>query len=166
MKVSRGITLIELVITIAVLAVIVALAAPSMTGVIQNNRAAAGANELVTALHVARSEALKRTSDVEICPSIDQAGCGGNWNDGWIVRTRGGNQLIQVWSGPAGNAGFLDVGTLPSTIVFDASGRTNLENTVAFQLRMPNCTRDSNRDIRLVPTGRVSVQRQLCGEDQ
>jgi len=169
-QVSRGITLIELVVAIAILAVIVALAAPSMTGLIQNNRAAAGANELVTALNLTRSEALKRTRDVEICASDDQASCSGNWRDGWIVRTSGDNQLIQVWSSPTGDAQFLvDVGDtngLPAIIVFEPSGRTDLENTVAFQLRLPNCTRDSNRDIRLVPTGRVSVQRQLCGEEE
>lgn len=84
---SGGFSLVELMITIAVLAVIIAISAPSFTGVFNNNRLTARANELVASLQSARSEALRRNAPVIVCRSEDGAACAGaagNW-DQWIT---------------------------------------------------------------------------------
>src|SRR5690625_1849031 len=84
---SAGFSLVELMITIAVLAVIIAISAPSFTGVFNNNRLTARANELVASLQSARSEALRRNAPVVVCRSTDGATCegaAGNW-DQWIT---------------------------------------------------------------------------------
>lgn len=66
-----GVTLIELMVTIAVLAVIVTLAVPSFAGIINSNRLATAANELGTSLQLARMEAIRRNAPVSTCASTD-----------------------------------------------------------------------------------------------
>src|SRR5687768_5278862 len=63
----QGFTLIELMITIGVLAVLVMLAIPSFTTVINNNRLAANANELIASLQLARTEAVRRNTRITVC---------------------------------------------------------------------------------------------------
>lgn len=161
-KKQAGLSLIELVIAIAVLAIVVTAALPALQGFIQNHRATAQANGLVTAIQLARSEALKRNDTVTLCASDNGAACGGSWNNGWLVREDGGLELLQSWPALTGNAGFTNAGSLSAEIRFDSSGRTNLDAAETFQLEIDNCTREANRDIRLVPTGRVSVTRKPC----
>ncbi len=84
---KNGFTLIEMMITIALLAIFVALAGPSFREIIVNNRAQANANLLVTSLNLARSEALKTNAQVTLCKSTDGVACAtaGTWDGGWIV---------------------------------------------------------------------------------
>jgi type IV fimbrial biogenesis protein FimT len=85
---SRGFTLIELMVTLTVAAILFAVAAPSFTPFVQNNRSAALINELHASLSHARSEAIKRNSSVTICKSTNGTGCGGHtdhWHHGWIA---------------------------------------------------------------------------------
>lgn len=88
--VQRGFTIIELMVTIAVLAILAAIAAPSFTGLINDSRLSGAANELVGTLQFARAEALRRGRAVEVCRSSDGATCAGGaegtaW-EGWVVR--------------------------------------------------------------------------------
>ena len=87
MRGDRGFTLIELMITIAVLAVLLVAVAPAMTDMILNNRMSAFSSDLMADLAAARSEALKRSQRVVICKnSGTNASCGtGNWENGWLL---------------------------------------------------------------------------------
>jgi type IV fimbrial biogenesis protein FimT len=71
----RGFTLTELMVVIGVLAILLAIAAPSFTGVINSNRLATQANEVVASLQLARSEAIRRNARVIVCRSIDGTAC-------------------------------------------------------------------------------------------
>ena len=83
----HGFTLIELMVTIAVLAIISAIAYPSFTSLMNSNRLTAAANDLVGDLQTARSEAIRRNARVTVCASADNTTCsgaGGDWQS-WIV---------------------------------------------------------------------------------
>lgn len=82
-----GFSLIELMVTIAVLAILVAVALPSFTHTIRNNQFQALQDSLLSAFQFARSEAINRNSAVSICPSVNGQSCSGNanWNNGWII---------------------------------------------------------------------------------
>lgn len=85
MKQAHGFTLIELMVTIAVLAIMLTVAVPAMQNFTIRNRLAALNNDMMTSVNLARSEASKRGVTVSICKSSTMTSCGGNWSDGWIV---------------------------------------------------------------------------------
>lgn len=82
---QQGLTLIELMVTLAVLAIIVGIAVPSFNTMIQNNRSLALGEELASALNYARTEAVKRGARVSLCGSSDGSACDGGWTNNWIV---------------------------------------------------------------------------------
>lgn len=82
---SRGFTLVELMVTIAVLAVLVAIAFPSFEATLRSNRVATSNNALLGALSMARSEAVRNTRGGGVCASADGEGCNGTWSNGWIA---------------------------------------------------------------------------------
>ena len=81
----NGITIVELIIALAIAAILSAIAVPSFTNIIQDNRLAIQVNELQASLSFARSEAIKRNNYVTTCRSSDGKNCIGDWTDGWIV---------------------------------------------------------------------------------
>jgi type IV fimbrial biogenesis protein FimT len=81
-----GFTLIELMVTIALAAIILTQAVPSFNALVQNNRLISQKNEFISTLNLARSEALKRGTRVTVCASTDQTTCDtADWEQGWIV---------------------------------------------------------------------------------
>jgi type IV fimbrial biogenesis protein FimT len=87
---TSGFTLIELMITITVASVLLAIAVPSFNGMIVSNRVSTQANEFVAAINFARSEAIKRNTSMTMCRAAapDDTDCeaaAGNWTH-WIVR--------------------------------------------------------------------------------
>ena len=85
---APGFTLLELMVTVTILAVGAAIAVPSYSAMLKSNRTKSVASELLAALSQARSEAARRGQPVSICKSSDGCKCGGNstqWESGWIV---------------------------------------------------------------------------------
>jgi len=64
---SHGFTLVELMITIFVAAILIAIAVPSFQHIIASSKLASTANTLVSSLHAARMQAIKRNADVQFC---------------------------------------------------------------------------------------------------
>lgn len=118
---QRGFTILELMMTIAVIAVIAGFAAPSFLSTIRDNRIVTDNNELIATLAFARSEAIKRGQRVTVCPSADQASCagGGGWEQGWIA-----------FVDPTG-VGTVDAGE-PVLRVWDALDRTTIRAAGSF----------------------------------
>lgn len=83
----NGFTLIELMLVLAIFGIITALGVPSFRALMADNQATSAANELLYALQVARTEAVKRNVMVSMCPTSDQITCtgNGNWRVGWMI---------------------------------------------------------------------------------
>lgn len=101
---ARGFTLVELMVTVAVLGILAAVAVPAMTGLINSNRLAGTTGELTAGLQLARSEALRRGARVRICGTVDGVNCGANWSR-WIItgvdNTSGVTETIRDAASPA-----------------------------------------------------------------
>ena len=88
---NAGFTLIELMMTLLVAGVVLGFGIPAFTEFIANNRMAASVNDFTSAIHMARTEAVKRRANVTLCPSADwntdNPSCAnaGSFADGWIV---------------------------------------------------------------------------------
>lgn len=93
---ASGFTIIELMITIAVMAVLAMLAIPSFNSFIAGQQAKTGAHDLFLDLLYARSEAIKLNSSVYV------AATGGDWANGWVVTTVSGKTYAQCESDLSG----------------------------------------------------------------
>lgn len=84
---NRGFTLIELLIAISVMAILVTVAIPAYSNMLASHRLATQSNTFLSALHLARSEAIKRNGRVVVCKSSSGEDCdaSGGWQQGWIV---------------------------------------------------------------------------------
>lgn len=165
MKTQNGFTLVELMITLAIAAILVSVGIPSFRSVIQTNRAATQTNELVTALNLARSEAVKRSSNISVCASSDSATCSAssNWATGWILFADAGtagtfdggtDTLIRVWSGLNGST-TLTSGSGDPFVQYRSNGQSSDASTVSFTLTVADCTGDNVRNISVSPQGRI-----------
>jgi len=86
---QTGFTLYELLITVLIVGVILAMGIPNLRQFTQNSRMTSAANDLTSAFHLARSEASRAKATITICASDNSmdadANCGGTWDDGYIV---------------------------------------------------------------------------------
>lgn len=84
---QRGFTLVELVVTIALLAILTTLAIPSFSEVLRQWRRDSATRELLTSLQLARSEAIKTSRQMVVCPSTNGTACTASteWSTGWMV---------------------------------------------------------------------------------
>ncbi|MFK8079798.1 MAG: GspH/FimT family pseudopilin [Granulosicoccus sp.] len=86
---QSGFNLLELMLTLAIIAIVAVFAIPSMRGILSGSELSTTSNQLVFGLQSARSEAIKRITPVSLCPSADPEAalpaCGGTYTQGWIV---------------------------------------------------------------------------------
>ena len=83
-----GFTLIELMVVVALVAIVAALATPSWNSMIVNNRIRAAVNDWTLSFYFARSEAIRQNTPVTICASSNGRRCtASGYEEGWIVKT-------------------------------------------------------------------------------
>ena len=163
MKISRGFTLVELMVTLAVVAILLTVGVPSMTEFVKNNRLTATTNGFVSSLTLARSEAVKQGRNATLCVSSDQATCtGANWAQGWLV-----------WV-DLDSDGTLDAGetlrvaeALPQAVTFAGTQNsfqftaTGSVNNTDILTVCDDRAGETGRQLRILSTGGVSLNRQF-----
>lgn len=91
-KNNRGFTLVELMVTVAIAAILLAIAAPSFVSLSSSNAAESAATRLVDSLAYARSEAITRSANVTVCSKTQGANTCSNansWVNGWLIYIEG-----------------------------------------------------------------------------
>lgn len=166
-------TLIELMVALAVGVIILAIGVPSFMGMMSSNQVAGYSNDFVGAIRLARSEAVKRGSDVAICASnSDQTGCSGtDWNNGWIVFNDddsgndldAGEAIVRVWSiATDERANLAFAGGAPSLVRFLASGANSQDAQIQFTFKKSDCHGNQARQITISRMGRASLGHIAC----
>lgn len=168
----KGFTIIELLIAVLVAAILLALASPSFTTLTMNKRITTQANELVSSLALARSEALKRVERVTVCRSANGTSCAGSggWHQGWIVfndrdndaQVDGGEPIIKAVSALPNGTTLLGTTDVRGYISYVASGHSKLTSGAFQSGSLVLCDSrgpgEHTRVIAVNVTGRVRVE--------
>jgi len=161
---TAGFTIIELMVTLAVAAVLLSIATPNFRDLIQNNRLTTEINTLSASLNLAKSEAIKRGIPVTLCKSNDfdsSPSCvaAANWHDGWIVWADGdgdgaldANEVIRVVNGLTSGT-TLEFAIGKDDIVYSPTGFASGYNGT-FRL-CDDRGIDSAKGLVVSPSGRV-----------
>jgi type IV fimbrial biogenesis protein FimT len=167
----KGFTLVEMLVTVALVAILATVAVPSFAELIRSSRATTQANELIGALALARSEAITRAQPVAVCASRNGSSCTGaaTWSEGWIVFVdRGGSagsfdaasdEILRIYPALASAS---TLSSAAASLRYRADGTLDAAAAVPFSLRQPVCHAGTPRDIRVSPVGRPSVSKPAC----
>ncbi len=181
MRHARGFTLIELIMTMVVLAIAAAIAIPNFTTQIRNNQSRALGEEFATALNFARSEAIKRGQFVSICASDNaQTGCASDWTNGWLVFVDGAalasatapvisaptTDILRVWE-PADEQAVITVtnnGTNRDFVRFTNLGTLArlTDEPIVANTRITDCSGNAAHLINVSLSGSVHSRRIAC----
>lgn len=162
MQRSHGFTLIELMITVSILAIIIGLAVPAMTDFATRQRVSGQAGDLMLTLAYARSEAIKRGANITVIPKVNQTT---GWSNGWCVRS-------DTASTCADNANLLkDFGSsstvtitsswLASTpqLTFRRDGTVNAQHKFKVSSDRLDATRTDARCVEITFMGRAAINK-------
>lgn len=147
-RAPRGFTLIELMVTVAILALMLGLGVPSFRDFIAGQKVKSASQNLMTALVLARSEAIKRNADVTVAPKTADT-----WVSGWTVKAAPSALTVLETEALTG----VTVTLAPSTVVYKANGRPTA--TSRFQV---GGTTSTTKCVKVDLTGIPSSQTGAC----
>jgi type IV fimbrial biogenesis protein FimT len=178
---NSGFTLVELIVTLAIMSIILGFAAPSFRNLILNSRIRSDTSEIVGALYLARSEAVKQKIPIGICAKkagVEECTGTTQWTNGWLIwensedPTNSGynpatERLLRVYS--AYNSGVVVTTSNNNNNALDSlrylpNGTSSDTNNPVFIVCDNTTVRngETGRTIRISATGRVQVQNRQC----
>ena len=147
---ARGFTLVEAVVSVAVVSILLTAAGPSLSNVITAQQVKNAGFDLSSTLIVARSEALTRNVSVAIVPNTTE-----NWAEGWVVRDEAGNVLRRQNAYPRITV------SGPTQVIFNSDGRPD-STTTPFALTAADISGENARCVRVRLNGRPAVAKGEC----
>ena len=172
--VSRGFTLVELLLVMAIGAILLVIAIPGYAFILNSSRLSSLTNDLITTIHFTRSEAIKRNTRVTLCKSsnstIPHASCDSlaDWQDGWLVFVDGGVKGVidpgdtVLWAQDrAYSAATITTRNYSQYLSYLPSGVSQGSNGLANGT-MQICLAGGRRDIVINTTGRPRLDTGAC----
>lgn len=168
-KRQSGFTLYELMITITIIGIVLAVGIPNLSEFTQNSRLTSASNDLLSSFQLARSEAARAKTNITICASNNSldaaANCGGTFNDGWIIfvdtdgdlnRAGAGENVLRAFpAAPDGVTITTNGGATYFAFAGTGLGRGNVGGVPALQTAMI-C---DDRGVEIAPGGRATARR-------
>ncbi|WP_243434850.1 GspH/FimT family pseudopilin [Pseudomonas sp. 30_B] len=155
---SAGFTLIELMVTIVVLAILISVAAPSFTSTLRDSQVSTTSSELLTALQLARSEAVMRHNRVTVCrrnAAGDNCENGTDWSVGWLIRQSGGD-VIKVWQAPS------DVAVVGPNAGVTYQSNGMVATATSLTVTQSSCSGNQKRTLSVALSGLSKVEKVDC----
>ena len=154
---GAGFTLIELMITVALASILLTVAVPSFNQMVVGGRLTAQSNEMVAALSLARSEAIKRNANVTLCRADnDSTNCvaaAGTWQN-WIIRTTAGTVVRQGNVNTFGGTLVMRSTLVNDRIVFGPDGLARTGTAMIDNQTITVCAqRRIDRNVRQITLG-------------
>jgi type IV fimbrial biogenesis protein FimT len=173
---NKGFTLVELMVTVAIVAIGLSIAVPGFQTQMLNNRSIALGEDFASAVNYTRSEAVKRAGRVSLCASKNGTACDGVWTDGFMafVDTAANDTatppvvglVLRVWERQNVDAlitvrsDAIDVNFIRYTSL-GTLARVN-EKPVVIAAELKKCTGKAARRIDIGLSGLVSVNSAAC----
>ncbi|MCF6262304.1 MAG: GspH/FimT family pseudopilin [Xanthomonadales bacterium] len=118
MQKTQGFTLVELLITIAIMAIMMALAVPSFTQMVERNQVTTTGNDMIASIMMARSTAVTREENIRLRRLS-------NWNTGWTVRDAANNVILRHETSHPNLLITAQGSNTSNSITYTAQGRTS-----------------------------------------
>ncbi|HDS0922811.1 TPA: GspH/FimT family pseudopilin [Stenotrophomonas maltophilia] len=165
---SNGFTLVELMITVAVVAILAAIAFPSFQSTLRSNRVASASNEVSGLVALARSEAIRNKRGGGVCGSTSGTTCDGAWGKGMLawsdVDSNGAldaNEVVLRFV--AMNPAITATGPNAAGITFDARGRRVGSDDKEVVLQPTSCKNQALlRRLKVNASGQISTAKETC----
>lgn len=157
---GAGFTIVELMITVSLASILLAVAVPSFNQMIVGGRLTAQSNEMVAALSLARSEAIKRNANVTLCRadnnSTNCVTAAGAWQN-WIIRTNAGTVVRQGNVNTFGGTLSMRSTLVNDQVVFGPDGLARTGAAMVADHTITLCAqRRVDRNVRQITLGRGS----------
>jgi type IV fimbrial biogenesis protein FimT len=152
--------MVEMIMTVAVGAILLTIAIPSFRYVTNSNRIAAEINGLLGDLQFARSEAIKEGVSVSVCVSSNGTACAGTntWQNGWIVMSSANNTVLRVQARFSGTDTFVATNAV-GTITFNRDGYANgIANGTLIELHDSSNNHNWTRCLAITLSGLIASQ--------
>jgi type IV fimbrial biogenesis protein FimT len=178
-KIQKGFTLIELIVTLVVLAIVVGIALPAFNEMVVRSRSASLGADIEVVMNYARIEAVKRATRVSLCSSSDGTTCSdpADWNEGWLVVADKATTdsaavdvgvVLRYWNDIAPTANIsIKTGSGATAadvkfVRFNSLGKLTGSKVITTNAYITGCKGDAASDIKVGLAGMISKTKAIC----
>lgn len=151
---KSGFTLVEMLITISISAILLAVALPSFKNTINSSNMVSNTNGMIGAFNYARIEAIKRGESVNVAQFVD-----GDWTKGIEVKVKGTSEVLRFWPEFDGKTTVSSKESM-STFTFGATGEVNNDDELTI---CDDRTKEAGMKVSILVSGLIVSERVTCG---